>query len=324
MIEGTGRPRSSVACTLQRRIWRISPPARVPTRGSRPRDRTCGREYDAALVGVLGQGWAHVDPHRGGTWTEWDTWAGEASRPYRHGTLQEEQMTTRLRITAALAVVVILCRCMLDQHLDAVAGSIGGGHGSAGHGSAGRIRPGRIRPGRIGARYICPVGGSCAGGPDRLHRAGHGTRRRQAVQRQASDDPDAMDRWRGRRLRRRRRRLRGRDRHRRRAGEHRIAARSGAAQPHRRQDAARPGDAGAAGCHRRVRRARSDHGRGHVHGSGQAQRGVPEPASVPSCSAARTARSTPSRSRSTSSPPSGIPSRPSRRPGTKCPRRGTR
>ena len=51
-------------------------------------------------------------------------------------------------------------------------------------------------------------------GPDRLHRAGPGARRRQAVHRQARHDPDPVDRRRGRQLRRRRRRLRGGDRHR--------------------------------------------------------------------------------------------------------------
>ena len=53
---------------------------------------------------------------------------------------------------------------------------------------------------------VAPSGAPAAAlsdGPDRLHRAGHGARRRQAVQRQASHDPDAVDRWRRRQLRRR-------------------------------------------------------------------------------------------------------------------------
>ena len=84
-------------------------------------------------------------------------------------------------------------RRMLEQHHVAVTSRVRAQRAPrAAERSAGGART--RRRGGAGA-----AGGSRAGRPDRLHRAGHGTRRRQAVQRQDGLDPDPVDRWRGRR-----------------------------------------------------------------------------------------------------------------------------
>ena len=111
-------------------------------------------------------------------------------------------MAKRLRTTAALAVVVILLvgACGTSTTSPS-APSVGLGTAPS---AAPSESPHRAHPHRRAPRRRQPGGAQPPGGPDRLHRAGPGARRRQAVQRQEGLDPDPVDRRRGRRLRQRR------------------------------------------------------------------------------------------------------------------------
>ena len=149
-------------------------------------------------------------------------------------------MAKRLWTTSALAVVVMMLVVACGSSSTSPSASRVRA-AAAPRAAAPADRPRRAIAGRSAVRGR--AGASRADGPDRLHRAGPGTWRRQAVQRQEGLDPDPVDRRRGHELRRRARRLRGRDRHQDPGRQHRLEPRDRAEDPHRGRQPAGPGDA---------------------------------------------------------------------------------
>ena len=165
-------------------------------------------------------------------------------------------MAKRLRTTSALAVVVMLLVGACGSSHDADTGCVCAARVCAGFGCAERI----CRAER--AACVGPAGGGCADGPDRLHRAGPALGADKPFNGKTGLDPDPVDRRRRHQLRCLGRRLRDGDRHHDPDRQHRLEPRDRAEDPHRRWQAAGPGDARPADARPGLRRRRQGHRRG--------------------------------------------------------------